>query len=227
MPVCTSSKISSMPLSSHNWRNALKNELGADRTPPSPCTGSIRMAAVSGPIAFLTASRSPCGTWSNPSSGGPKPSRYFAEPVGGQRAQRAAVEGAFEGDEAIALGMALGSVIAARDLDRAFHGLGAGITEEHEIGKTLLAQPRRELVAVRAPEQVRHVPELCRLLLQRLDQMRVRVAERIHRNTGSEVEIAIAVGGDEEGALAAFEAEIDPGEDGKQMRWGAVGHGCH
>ena len=145
----------------------------------------------------------------------------------GQRAERAAVECALEGDETIALGMTLGGVIAARDLDRAFHRFGAGITEEHEIGKALLAQPRGELVAVRAPEQVRHVPELCRLLLQRLDQMWMRMAERIHRDAGGEVEIAIAVGGDQEGAFPALEAEIDPGEDGKQMRRGAVGHGYH
>ena len=80
MPHCTSSKISSRPFSSHNSRSALKNEFGAERTPPSPCTGSIMIAAVWGPIAFFTASRSPCGTWSKPSTGGPKPSRYFAEP---------------------------------------------------------------------------------------------------------------------------------------------------
>ena len=108
------------------------------------------MPAVCGPIAFLTASRSPSGTWSKPSIGGPKPSRYFAEPVGGERRQRAAVERAFEGDDAIALGMALGGVIFARDLDRAFHRLGAGIGEEHEVGEALLAQPRREPLAVRA-----------------------------------------------------------------------------
>src|SRR5206468_2656335 len=123
-----------------------------------------------------------------------------------QRAQRTAVERALEGDEAIALGMALGCVIAARDLDRAFHRLGAGITEEHEIGKALLAQPRGELVAVRAPKQVRHVPELCRLLLQRLDQMRMGMAERVHRDPRREVEIAVAIGGDEKGALTALEA---------------------
>ena len=42
-----------------------------------------------------------------------------------------------------------------------------------------------------------------------------------------EVEISLAIGCDQPRALAAFEAEIDPGENGKQMRRGAVGHGDH
>jgi len=42
-----------------------------------------------------------------------------------------------------------------------------------------------------------------------------------------EIQIALAVGGEEPGALAALEAEIDPGKDGKQMRRGAVCHGNH
>ena len=51
------------------------------RTPPSPCVGSTMMAAVSGPIAFAAASRSPKGTRSKPGAGWPKPSRYFSLPA--------------------------------------------------------------------------------------------------------------------------------------------------
>ena len=123
--------------------------------------------------------------------------------------------------------MAFGGVIFARDLDRAFHRLGAGIGEEHEVGKALLAQPRREPLAIRALEQVRHVPQLGGLLLQCRDQMRMRMAERIDRDAGGEIEIALAIGRDQPRALAALETEIDPGEYGKQMRRRAVGHGDH
>ena len=151
----------------------------------------------------------------------------FGGAGGGERAEGAAVKRALEGDEAIALGMALGELIAAHDLDHAFHRLGAGIAEEHHVGKALLAQPRCELLAIRALEQVRHVPELCRLLLQRRDQMRMAVAQRVHRDARGEVEIALAGGRYQPAALAAFEAEIDPGEDGEQMRRGAMGHGNH
>ena len=111
-----------------------------------------------------------------------------------QRRQRAAMEGALESDDAIAFGMPIGEVIVAHELDDAFHRLGAGITEEDEVGKAVLTQARRQPLAVRALEQVRHVPEPGRLLLKRFDQMRMRMTERIHRDARSEVEIAFAVG---------------------------------
>ena len=111
-----------------------------------------------------------------------------------QRRQRAAMEGAFESDDAVAFGMPLGELIVAHELDDAFHRLGAGITEEDQVGKAVLTQARRQPLAVGALEQVRHVPEPGRLLLKRFDQMRMRMTERIHRDARSEVEIALAVG---------------------------------
>ena len=149
----------------------------------------------------------------------------FRRSRGGERRQRAAVEGAFEGDDAIALGGAFRELIVAHQLDDAFHRFRAGIAEEDEVGKALFAQPRGELVAVRALEQVRHVPEPGRLLLQGGDQSRVAMAERVDRDARGEIEVALAIGGGEPAALAAREAEIDPGKDGKQMRRGAVAHG--
>jgi hypothetical protein len=49
------------------------------------------------------------------------------------------VERALEGDDPVALGMALGGVIFARHLDRAFHRLGAGVCKKHEVGEARLA----------------------------------------------------------------------------------------
>src|SRR5262249_52243914 len=97
--------------------------------------------------------------------------------------------------------------------------------EEAEVSKALVAETGSEALAVRTLEQVRHVPELGRLLLERCDQMRMRMAQRVHGNAGGEIEIALAIRGDKPAALAALEAEIGPGENGKQMRRGAVGHG--
>jgi hypothetical protein len=54
---------------------------GAGRIPPSPWIGSIRIAAVWGPIAALTASMSPKATMSKPSSRGPKPLTSFSCPA--------------------------------------------------------------------------------------------------------------------------------------------------
>ena len=135
MPVCTSSKREQQAVLVAERRERPEELRPAERTPPSPCTGSIRMPAVSGPIARLTASMSPSGTWSKPSIIGPKPSRCFAVLGRGQRRQRAAVEAAFEGDDAIALGMAVRRLVLAHHLDDAFHRLGAGVGEEHRVGK--------------------------------------------------------------------------------------------
>ena len=101
-----------------------------------------------------------------------------------------------------------------RHLDRALHRFRTRVTEEHKIGKTLLAQPCRQPFAVRTLEQVRHVPEFCRLLLQGRNQMRVAMAQRIDRNAAREIEVALAVGPDQPGALAALEGEVGPGENG-------------
>ncbi|KAG0737739.1 hypothetical protein G6F24_017835 [Rhizopus arrhizus] len=45
MPVCTSSTISSSWFSSANLRRPCMNSLVAGITPPSPCTGSMMIAA--------------------------------------------------------------------------------------------------------------------------------------------------------------------------------------
>ena len=55
--------------------------MSAGRTPPSPWIGSTMMPAVAGPIALRTAFMLLNGTWSKPSTTGPKPSRYLALPV--------------------------------------------------------------------------------------------------------------------------------------------------
>jgi hypothetical protein len=53
------------------------------------------------------------------------------------------------------------------------------------------------------------------------------MTERIHGDTGGEIEIAIAIGRNQPAALAALETDVGPGENGKQMRRGALGHDDH
>ncbi len=133
--------------------------------------------------------------------------QVFLLAAGGERRQRAAVEGALEGDDAEALRRALGEMIAPRRLDGAFHRLGAGIAEEDAVGEGRIHQPLAERPLAGNLENVGDVPELVGLRLQRVDDVRVRVAEHVHRDAAHEVQVASAVGADEPRALAALEGE--------------------
>lgn len=72
--------------------------------------------------------------------------------AGGERRQGTAVEGALEGDDAEPLGLTIGCVILARDLDRALAGFGAGVAEEDTIGERPLDESLSEpLLILRSP----------------------------------------------------------------------------
>jgi hypothetical protein len=122
------------------------------------------------------------------------------------RAECPAVEGGVKRDQVMPLGIAVHEVIAPRGLDRAFHRLGARIGEEHRVGKTRIDQPLREVLALRGPVQVRHVHQRRRLLGDRLDQLGMAVAKRIHRNAAGEIEILLALFAVQIHALAAHRA---------------------
>ena len=139
----------------------------------------------------------------------PEAFEIFLLAAGGERRQRAAVEGALEGDDAVALRLAAHRLVLARHLDRAFHRLGAGIGEEHHVGEARRAQPLGQPLGLGDAVEVGDVPELLGLLGERLDQVRMGVAERVDRDAGGEIEIALAVGRDQPRALAALEREID------------------
>jgi hypothetical protein len=106
----------------------------------------------------------------------------------------------------------------ARGLDRAFDRLGAGIAEEHQVGERRCAQSFREPLPLRNAKQIRYMPEPLRLLAERLDEMRMGVAERVHSHAGCEIEVTLAVSCDEPSALASLEREIGARIGGQQMR---------
>ncbi len=56
--------------------------------------------------------------------------------TGGDRRDRAAVEGTLEGDDVKLLRLAVGEVVAPRRLDRAFQRFRTGIGEENPIGES-------------------------------------------------------------------------------------------
>ena len=108
----------------------------------------------------------------------------------GERSHGAAMESAEEADEARA------SADVARELERAFDGLGAGLAEEahgrlaeRRSLRDALAEPDHFLV----PEIARDVHELAGRLADGGDHLRMRVAGRAHRDAGAEIEEAVAV----------------------------------
>ena len=101
-------------------------------------------------------------------------------------------------------------MIAARGLDGAFERLGAGIGEEHLVGEGRGDQPLGEPALAGNLVEVGDVPELAGLLGQRRDEMRVAVAERVDGDAAGEIEIALAVVGDQPAALAPLEGQGRP-----------------
>src|SRR5215470_6311767 len=128
------------------------------------------------------------------------------------------MKGALERDDAIALGLTIRRVELARGLDRALHGLSAGIAEEYEVGEARRAQPRRQAFRLRDAIEIGDVDQLAGLLADRSRELRMAVAKRVHRHAGGEVEIALAIGGREPNALAPLEGEIRPRIGRQQMR---------
>ena len=135
--------------------------------------------------------------------------QVFLVAGGGDGRERAAVEGAFEGDDAVALRLAVRRLVFARHLDRAFDGFGAGVLEEHGVGEAQGAQPVGQPLAFRDAVEIGDVPELLRLLGERLDHVGMRMAEGVDRNAGGKVEIALARGRKKPSALAPLESEVD------------------
>jgi hypothetical protein len=107
-------------------------------------------------------------------------------------------------------------VIAARGLDRALHRLGARIGEEHRVGEGVVDQPLRQLLALRAAVEVGDVHQRLGLLLDRLDQVRMAMPQRVDRDTGGEIEEATAVLGNQIHALASHRTHIAPWVNGHE-----------
>ena len=81
------------------------------------------------------------------------------------------------------------SGIGARQLERAFPGLGAAVGEESAVHAGNLRQALRQSPLILVVEQVRHVNQQLGLLRDRLGERRMRVAQRIHADPAQEVEI--------------------------------------
>ena len=140
----------------------------------------------------LRSSTRPYGAWKTPGSSGPKPAWYFAfEAVSETGAVGPAVERAQEGDDVRSMRRVAGQ------LDRRLDDLGAGVAEigpGAALDRRELGQPAADLGVDRQVEVARaEVDQLGGLLLDRRDDLRMRVAGRVDRDAGGEVEEQVAV----------------------------------
>src|SRR6516165_7103862 len=126
----------------------------------------------------------------------------------GDGRKRAAVKGALEGDDAPALGPPGGVMVTARELDCALARLGARVAEERPVGEGRGAQPVGQPLLAGDAVEVGTVPKLAGLLGQGRHQPRMGMTEGVDGNAARKIEIALATGGGQPGALAALEGEV-------------------
>ncbi len=109
------------------------------------------------------------------------------------------------GDEADAIGRALGVPVAARELEARLVGLGAAVAEE-DAGETReRRQPSSRFGLERMKVQVRRVQQRVRLIGDHRSQTRMRVAQRCDADPRHEVQVLTAIDVIETRPLAAHE----------------------
>ena len=116
------------------------------------------------------------------------------------------MEVALEADDLRRLDPAPVGVLAG-DLDRALVGLGAGVGEEDPAAEARLGEALGEAHHRLGVEEVGDVHQAAGLLAHGLDHGGVAVADRADRDPGEEVEVLLALGVPEQGALAADELD--------------------
>src|SRR5690606_16758741 len=95
-------------------------------------------------------------------------------------------------------------------LDGALKRLGARIGEEHLISKGRIDQPLAQPFLLGNGEDVGGVPDLFGSSLEGAHQMRVAMAQRVHRDAGMKVEIVSALLVIKAHALAPLKGEFRP-----------------
>src|ERR1039457_2533488 len=93
----------------------------------------------------------------------------------------------------------------ARQLDRAFHRLGAAVREKDAIETRKLAQTLGELSLILVVIEIRNMNDPGRLLANGFHDPRMRMSQRIHTQPGHKVEILLAFEVVEENTFAALE----------------------
>ena len=130
---------------------------------------------------------------------------------GGDGGGGAAMERAGKGDDLDPVGLTLLVPVLAHHLDGELCRLGPGVGEEDRIGKGGLDQHIRQSLLLRNFVEVRDMPELLRLLRQRIQHHRVGMAEGRDRDPGAKVEKTATVLFDQPGAFSFDEMQRGTG----------------
>src|SRR5216684_1225885 len=198
-PVCTSSRMSSKPCSSHHLRTPARYPGFAGMTPISPITGSSITATARARGGF-DGVEVVVSDVDEPFRQGLEGIRVFGLPPGRDGSEGAAVERAERRDDRVRAVAIAGAPLAC-DLDRGLVGLGAGVAQED-------ARRERELDLGLGVVEVGRVDEGLRLRGQRGRDLRVRVAEKVDCNAGDEVEVFVAGVVVDEAAAPAHEGDL-------------------
>ena len=105
-----------------------------------------------------------------------------------------AVERTAKGDDLDALGLALFVPVLAHHFHDQLTAFRARVGEKRGVGKGLIDQSIGQRLLLGDLIEVRQVPHLGRLIGQRLNEVRVRMAQRVHRNTRTEIQKTIYLG---------------------------------
>ena len=124
--------------------------------------------------------------------------------AGRDRREGAAVEAIDGGDDLRGAVLLLAAPLV-RQLDRRLVRLGAGVGEVDAVEDGVVDQELGKLELGHRVHGVRDVDQRPRLLLDRLDDDRVAVAEAVHRGTAEEVEVGLVVVVPDAGAFTADE----------------------
>ena len=133
--------------------------------------------------------------------------RHLLRPRRRDRRRRPAVERPREGQDPRPRRLALLEPVFARHLHGQFAGLGPRIGEKDGIREGQLHQHVGQPLLFGDLVDVGQMPDLARLRRQHLDQRRMGMAKRIHRDPRGKVEVPLARGGDEPGPLAPFKGQ--------------------
>lgn len=127
------------------------------------------------------------------SAGFGEPVGIFGLPTHRHGEQRAAVKRVIEGDDFGFVRAVAGDGVMTRQFERRLVGLCAGVGEEHPVGEGGVDQFARQTQRRFIGEDVAGMPQGFALAFERLDQRRVAVSQRRHRDAAGKIDVLFSL----------------------------------